>query len=101
MAAITQTQPTSSRHASQSGYLSGDQRQPPRSEVLTISLSVKSSDRHRVAETTAFSILLALGFSHFLNDMMGSLLPALYPMLKGTYGLSFNQIGVITLTSQL
>ena len=55
----------------------------------------------RVAEGTAFSILTALGFSHFLNDMMQSLLPALYPMLKGAYGLSFAQIGMITLTSQL
>ena len=33
--------------------------------------------------------------------MMQSLLPALYPMLKGAYGLSFAQIGMITLTSQL
>jgi MFS transporter, FSR family, fosmidomycin resistance protein len=68
---------------------------------MTISLSAESGERRRVAETTAFSILLALGFSHFLNDMMQSLLPALYPMLKGAYGLSFAQIGMITLTSQL
>src|SRR5262249_57175638 len=68
---------------------------------MSISLSAERGERRRVAESTVFSILLALGFSHFLNDMMGSLLPALYPMLKGTYGLSFTQIGVITLTSQL
>jgi len=68
---------------------------------MTISLSAESGDRRRIAETTAFSIILALSFSHFLNDMMQSLLPALYPMLKGTYGLSFAQVGMITLTSQL
>ncbi len=44
---------------------------------------------------------MALSFSHFLNDMMQSLVPALYPMLKGSYGLSFAQIGLITLTMQL
>src|ERR1700694_2745216 len=55
----------------------------------------------RVAEGAAFSVIMALSFSHFLNDMMQSLVPALYPMLKGTYGLSFAQIGLITLIMQL
>jgi FSR family fosmidomycin resistance protein-like MFS transporter len=68
---------------------------------MTVSVSAEGGQRRRVAESTVFSILLALGFSHFLNDMMGSLLPSLYPMLKGAYGLSFAQIGTITLTSQL
>src|SRR6266850_2130666 len=68
---------------------------------MTISLAAQSRERRRIAESTAFSIILALSFSHFLNDMMGSLLPALYPMLKVAYGLSFAQIGMITLTSQL
>src|SRR5437016_8532098 len=68
---------------------------------MTISLSAERGERRRLAESTAFSIILALSFSHFLNDMMGSLLPALYPMLKDSYGLSFAQIGMITLTSQL
>ena len=44
---------------------------------------------------------MALSFSHFLNDMMQSLVPALYPMIKGSYGLSFAQIGLITLIMQL
>jgi len=68
---------------------------------MSISLSAERGERRRIAESTAFSIILALGFSHFLNDMMQSLLPALYPMLKSAYGLSFAQIGMITLTSQL
>jgi len=53
------------------------------------------------AEATAFSIILALSFSHFLNDTIQSLVPAIYPMLKGSYGLSFMQVGVITLTMQV
>jgi FSR family fosmidomycin resistance protein-like MFS transporter len=58
-------------------------------------------ERTRVAEGAAFSIVLALGFSHFLNDMIQSLVPALYPLIKQNYGLSFAQIGLITLTQQL
>ena len=54
-----------------------------------------------MAEGAAFSVILALSFSHFLNDMMQSLVPALYPMLKSGYGLSFAQIGLITLIMQL
>ena len=55
----------------------------------------------RAAEVTAFSVILALSFSHFLNDMMQSLVPALYPMLKADYGLSFAQVGIVTLTMQI
>ena len=68
---------------------------------MSISLAAEIGERRRVAETAVFSIILGLSFSHFLNDMMQSLLPALYPMLKGAYGLSFAQIGFITLISQL
>jgi FSR family fosmidomycin resistance protein-like MFS transporter len=71
------------------------------SRVMSTAVSSQRSVARNVAEGAAFSIILALGFSHFLNDMMQSLLPALYPMLKGAYGLSFAQIGMITLTSQL
>jgi FSR family fosmidomycin resistance protein-like MFS transporter len=46
-------------------------------------------------------VLLALSFSHFLNDMLQSLIVALYPLLKGEFHLSFAQIGAITLTYQI
>ena len=49
----------------------------------------------------AFGVLGALSASHMLNDMMQSLLLAMYPMLKGEFALSFAQIGLITLTYQL
>ena len=52
-------------------------------------------------EGTRFRVLGALSFSHFLNDMMQSLMLALYPMLKGDFDLSFAQIGFITLMFQL
>ena len=49
----------------------------------------------------ALGILGALSASHLINDMMQSLILALYPVLKGTFSLSFTQIGLITLTYQL
>lgn len=50
---------------------------------------------------TTWSILAAISICHFLNDMMQSLLPAIYPILKSNYGLSFGQIGLLTLTFQI
>ena len=52
------------------------------------------------AGTTAVGVLAAISFCHLLNDMMQSLLPALYPMLRGSYRLSFTQIGLLTFTFQ-
>jgi FSR family fosmidomycin resistance protein-like MFS transporter len=49
----------------------------------------------------ATRILASLSFCHFLNDMMQSLLPAIYPILKQNFGLSFSQIGLITLVNQI
>jgi MFS transporter, FSR family, fosmidomycin resistance protein len=53
------------------------------------------------AAATRFNVLGAISFSHFLNDMMQSLIVAIYPLLKGAFHLSFTQIGVITLTYQI
>jgi MFS transporter, FSR family, fosmidomycin resistance protein len=53
------------------------------------------------AQQGAFSIVVALSFAHLLNDMMQSLLPAIYPIIKTAYGLDFGQIGLITLAFQL
>jgi MFS transporter, FSR family, fosmidomycin resistance protein len=49
---------------------------------------------------TRFNLLGALSFSHFLNDMMQSLIVSIYPLLKSEFHLSFVQIGTITLTYQ-
>lgn len=52
------------------------------------------------SDSTAFRILSAISFCHFLNDMMQSVLPAIYPILKGGFDLSFVEIGLLTLTYQ-
>lgn len=49
---------------------------------------------------TTFAVLGAISFCHLLNDLMQSLLPSVYPMLKGGFDLSFSQIGLLTLTYQ-
>lgn len=53
------------------------------------------------AEQAVFPILLALSFSHLLNDTLQSLIPSIYPMVKDSFKLSFSQIGLITFTFQL
>jgi FSR family fosmidomycin resistance protein-like MFS transporter len=55
----------------------------------------------QVAEKTVFSILLALSFSHLVNDTTQSLIPAIYPLVKDSLHLTFSQIGLITLTYQM
>jgi FSR family fosmidomycin resistance protein-like MFS transporter len=52
------------------------------------------------AEQTRFGILGAISFSHFLNDMIQSLMLAIYPLFKADFQLNFAQIGLITLTYQ-
>ncbi len=52
-------------------------------------------------EKTVFSVLAAISFCHLLNDMVQSLIPAVYPILKTSFHLDFGQIGLITLTYQL
>lgn len=58
-------------------------------------------DLHKALANTSFAVIAAIGFSHLLNDMMQSVLLAIYPMLKQSLRLSFGQIGLITLTYQL
>jgi FSR family fosmidomycin resistance protein-like MFS transporter len=52
-------------------------------------------------DRTVFGVILAISFCHMLNDMMQSLLPAIYPNLKAQFGLSFGQIGLVTLAYQI
>ncbi|MEJ7558312.1 MAG: MFS transporter [Pedobacter sp.] len=54
-----------------------------------------------IVEKTVFPILFAISFSHLLNDTIQSLIPAIYPIVKNTYHLTFSQIGLITLTFQM
>ncbi|MDB5232455.1 MAG: transporter [Chitinophagaceae bacterium] len=52
-------------------------------------------------EKTIYPILFAISFSHLLNDTIQSLIPAIYPLLKTSFSLSFAQIGLITFCFQL
>jgi FSR family fosmidomycin resistance protein-like MFS transporter len=63
-------------------------------------MSGESSGAH-VDSRPVFAVLLSIAFCHLLNDMMQSLLPAIYPNFKFDLGLSFGQIGVVTLVYQL
>lgn len=51
--------------------------------------------------STTLPVLFGLSLAHLLNDMMQSLVPAIYPIIKETHGLDFGQIGLITFTFQL
>ena len=53
------------------------------------------------ADGAVISVLGAVSFCHFLNDLMQALLPAIYPILKGGFDLNFGQIGLLTLTYQI
>jgi FSR family fosmidomycin resistance protein-like MFS transporter len=55
----------------------------------------------RAQDATVFGVILAISFCHLLNDMMQSLLPAIYPELKVRFALSFGQIGLVTLAYQI
>ena len=52
-------------------------------------------------EGTAYSILVICGISHFLNDMIQSIIPSIYPIIKDKFDFSFAQIGIITLMFQM
>ena len=53
------------------------------------------------ATRSALGVLFALSFCHLLNDAMQALIPAIYPLLKQSFRLTFTQIGLITLTFQM
>lgn len=52
-------------------------------------------------EGTVYSILIICGISHFLNDMIQSIIPSIYPIIKDKFDFSFAQIGIITLMFQM
>jgi len=73
------------------------------SNLLTQSSSSADANAHAgaVVQKTVFSILLAISFSHLLNDTMQSLIPSTYPLLKRSLNLNFSQLGLITFCFQL
>ncbi|WP_264524272.1 MFS transporter [Flavobacterium sp. N502536] len=55
----------------------------------------------QLAQQTVFSILFTISFTHFINDMLQAVIPAVYPILKTKFSLTFTEVGLITLTYQL
>ncbi len=54
-----------------------------------------------MVEGTVYSMLIICSISHFLNDMIQSIIPSIYPIVKEKFGFSFAQIGIITLAFQM
>jgi FSR family fosmidomycin resistance protein-like MFS transporter len=61
----------------------------------------RAREAREAAEKTVVSVLLAISFAHLLNDTIQSLVPAIYPVVKESFHLSYTQIGLITLTGQM
>ena len=59
------------------------------------------AESKNITENTVFAVLIAISVSHLLNDTIQSVIPAIYPILKASFHLSFTQVGLITLTFQL
>jgi len=71
------------------------------SETAEASEPVSAATETEQRQTTVVAVLVALSLSHMLNDVMQSLLPAIYPLLKDRYALSYFQIGLITFVFQV
>ncbi len=61
----------------------------------------KTASSGITAQSAAIPILVSLSFCHLLNDLIQSLIPALYPLFKQEFNLDFAQIGIITLAFQM
>ena len=67
----------------------------------TISTIDSKSDHAVLAQKTLYSVLFSIAFAHLINDLMQSVIPAAYPILKENFSLNFTQIGLITFVYQL
>ena len=63
--------------------------------------TIAQTAENQAAANTLFRVLAAISFCHLLNDLVQSLIPAIYPILKSSFHLDFGQIGLITLTYQM
>ncbi|WP_072532290.1 MFS transporter [Bacteroides ilei] len=68
---------------------------------MTSKLMKLVTGRPYITVGTVYSILFTIGTCHLLNDMIQSVIPALYPLLKEKYSFTFAQIGIITLIFQI
>ena len=65
------------------------------------SIESKLTGHPTMVEGTVYSILVICSVSHFLNDMIQSIIPSIYPILKDKFDFTFMQIGIITLVFQM
>ena len=69
--------------------------------MSTLTASPAAATATPQASPLVMRILGACALAHLINDLIQAVLPSIYPMLKANYGLSFAQVGLITLTFQL
>jgi FSR family fosmidomycin resistance protein-like MFS transporter len=67
----------------------------------TLSVTEKTISTPVLAQKTVYSVLFSIAFAHLLNDLMQSVIPSTYPILKDNFQLNFTQIGFITFVYQL
>ncbi|WPV02633.1 MFS transporter [Mucilaginibacter sp. cycad4] len=59
------------------------------------------SEPKKLVQQTVYSILFTISLAHFINDMLQSVIPSIYPLIKQRFSLNFTQIGLITFTYQI
>lgn len=68
---------------------------------MSSSTHTPAIDSSALAQKTVYSVLFSIAFGHLLNDLMQSVIPSTYPILKENFDLSFSQIGLITFVFQI
>ncbi|MFH6946544.1 MFS transporter [Flavobacterium sp. FlaQc-50] len=68
---------------------------------MNSSTQTATIDSSALAQKTVYSVLFSIAFAHLLNDLMQSVIPSTYPILKENFNLTFTQIGLITFVFQL
>lgn len=69
--------------------------------MKNIETAVLNDPRKEIVQKTVYSILFSVAIAHMLNDLLQAVIPAVYPILKDKYNLTFTQIGLITFAYQL
>jgi len=60
-----------------------------------------TANTKQLAQQTVFPILFTISFAHLINDMLQSVIPSIYPLIKGEFHLTFAQVGLIAFTYQI
>lgn len=63
--------------------------------------TISTTEPKKLVQQTVYSILFTISLAHFINDMLQSVIPSIYPLIKQRFSLNFTQIGLITFTYQI